>query len=526
MSELPAGFELVNPPPARPAAPQGLPAGFELVQSQAPATHAPPAVDAAHQQARDYLDAHPEAQPGWVSSMANKVGHGATLGFADNIASGLLAVRDYVKHGGDRSLGDYYRLEQAMQDELMKRATEKTGALGTIADIAGGVASGAGLLKGVGAVSEAVPVVSRALGALSPVQKAAAGGAALGGVQAAGDGANPITGAALGAVGGAAGQKVGDAVGGLVSSVMSRGKPQLNPMTTEQLRELGSNLYSRIDNAGGRYTAEGVGDLTGRLEGVIQRLGAEKELAPGVGAIRNILERYTGAGQMTPREVQYLRQVAGNMAGSDVTNKFQRTVGHQLRDAVDNFMWAAKPEHFAGGNLNPTRLAEMLGEANQTWQRYSKSEAIDRAIERATRQTAVTGSGGNIQNQLRQKLSRLVDLRKDWTPEEMAALTRATEGDGLQNLLRLAGKGAPGGNGLSMMLNLGGALHTGGATVPLTLAAQGAKSMSDRMEVNAANKLSEIVRRGGAAPVRTAMRPKPEYAAAAAPAIVGAKRKK
>jgi hypothetical protein len=104
--------------------------------------------DKAHRAARDYLDANPNARPSFNASLANKVGQGVTFGWADEAAAGVTALRDKARDPFGRPLSEYYDLEKAMQDELLRDATAKTGAVGTGAEVVGGLASGLGLAKG------------------------------------------------------------------------------------------------------------------------------------------------------------------------------------------------------------------------------------------------------------------------------------------------------------------------------------------------------------------------------------------
>lgn len=105
-------------------------------------------LDAAHQAARDYLNANPNARPGFDISLANKLGQGVTFGWADEAAAGLSALRDKARDPFGRPLSEYYGLEKAMQDELLKDASKKTGAVGTAAEIVGGLGTGLGAAKG------------------------------------------------------------------------------------------------------------------------------------------------------------------------------------------------------------------------------------------------------------------------------------------------------------------------------------------------------------------------------------------
>lgn len=215
--------------------------------------------DPAHQAARDYLDAHPEARPGFNSSILNKAGQGVTLGWGDEIAAGGRALYDKARHPLSKSLGEYYGLEKAMQDELLRDATAKTGGLGTAAEVAGGLATGLGAAsKGLTLLREGQGLATRALA---------------GGVEGAGYGALQGAGTAEGDK--AKGALGGAAAGGVVGTAM--------PLAIAGLRGVASPIASHYtawrDPAGyaDRKIAQTI-DRSGRSEADIL---AEMQAASG-----------------------------------------------------------------------------------------------------------------------------------------------------------------------------------------------------------------------------------------------------
>lgn len=84
-----------------------------------------PFADAAHQQARAYINEHPELQHGFANSMAGKAVQGMTFGWGDELMAGAGAARDWMRGKGD--IKELYALHQAMQDEQLKDASKTTG---------------------------------------------------------------------------------------------------------------------------------------------------------------------------------------------------------------------------------------------------------------------------------------------------------------------------------------------------------------------------------------------------------------
>lgn len=182
-------------------------------------------LDAQHQAARDYLNANPNTRPSFGSSLANKVGQGVTFGWADEAAAGLSALRDKARDPFGRPLSEYYGLEKAMQDELLKDASKRTGAVGTGAEVLGGLASGLGLAKG------GATLLREGQGLAARI--------AAGGVEGAGYGA-------LQGAGSTEGDKAKGAIGGAVGGgAIGAGLPLLAAGT----RMVGSGVLSNIEAA-------------------------------------------------------------------------------------------------------------------------------------------------------------------------------------------------------------------------------------------------------------------------------------
>ena len=146
---------------------------------------------------------------GWTADNAvRNVVDGATLGFGPRIAA-----------LGDAATGlspDYSTALAQEQNRSAQAMAQSPGGVGTAEQLlgtalpAGAVARGAAL---VGDAAGAVPYLGRI--AASPFAQATAAGATVGGVNAAGTGQDPVTGAILGAGAGAAGSTLARGVGAL-----------------------------------------------------------------------------------------------------------------------------------------------------------------------------------------------------------------------------------------------------------------------------------------------------------------------
>lgn len=495
--------------------------------------------DAAHKQARAWLDAHPEAQHGFANNMLAQGVQGATLGWGDEMRAGLAAARDYVKHPGSKSIKEYYNLEKAMQDEQLKDAQKNTGVFGTAAEIGGSFLPGGLISKGVGAAAklspgaraaaggslEALPAPANTLPAvvggagvpaiagaapeaaqaaraaatgLNPLAAAATEGAIAGGIQGAGDGNNATYGAALGGIGGVAGYGLG--------RVLEKGARAANTspaveqaMSASDIKNMAQREFNKFTNSGGHYTPQMLSDLKATLGQSLMDNSWSVKVAPKVKAVIDEIDKIKqwgqtpGGGVATPKMLQNVRGLIGSVRKS--ADPEERRFGHILMGQFDNFISNPQPQHYVGGNGQ--EAAQSLMNGNKLWAQYSKADALETALGRAERRAASTYAGGNAENAMRQEVRRLYEKRPNgWTPEEMTAINRVIYGDSLQNNARRVGKMlAP--EGIKGLMHVAAAVPTGGATLPLAALGYGAKHYGEKAAANSIEELSRVVRAGG-----------------------------
>jgi hypothetical protein len=132
---------------------------------------------------------------------------------------------------------------------------------------------------------------------------------------------------------------------------------------------------------------------------------------------------------------------------------------------------------------------EIMTAAREANSRYAKAQLLQNAFKKAERQTAATGSGGNILNKYRQAVVRILETPREskwFSADEIAIMDDFVMGDNAENALRRVGKLAPGGNGLMTALNFYA------ATVdPAMLVASGAASAAKAAADNSAMKGSQ-----------------------------------
>lgn len=511
-------------------------------QPKAPVVDSIEQRDAAHQQARDWLDAHPNARHGYANNLLAQGVQGATLGWGDEARAAIGAARDVIKDPfGRRGFFDYYDLEKAMQDEQLKDASKSTGMAGTAAEIAGSFLPGSVIGKGVGAIASrafpaskaaqaatTLPAITGAaegsLPALASLQPAATTaaqrgfsglpramteGAVAGSIQGVGDDSNATYGGILGAAGGGIGYGLGRGLERLAG--FTNTAPRVaQAATTDDLKTAAQSAYDRFTNAGGVFTQQGLNDLAGSVRNRLTEMQWQPELAPKVTAFNRAMERArVGSGApsgtaglnqtATPEQILNLRKIAGKISNSkDAT---ESSYGQAIKEEIDNFLATPREGNYASidGSAPQEQLASDLAEANRLWTQFSKADTVDEGLRRAELRAASTYSGGNENNAMRQELRKIYEARgpESFTPDERAAFETAIRGGRVENVARMLGKLAPSRGGLSTWANIGAGAGTGGATLPLTALAEGAKVVGDRATRRNLEEVSRVIRGGG-----------------------------
>jgi len=166
----------------------------------------------------------------------------------------------------------------------------------------------------------------------------------------------------------------------------------------------------------------------------------------------------------------------------------QRAIGH-----IDDFLDNISPADVIKGD--PKQASQILQEARGNWSAASHIDDIDTRLTRAERQAAKAGTGSNIDNAIRQKISAVLDVTgrtRGYTPEEIAQMERVVRGTPTSNLMRVLGKFGVSG-GLSLLLHAGAAIPSGGATIPIAVAGTIARKIGEKVTQNNAAKISEMI---------------------------------
>ncbi len=179
---------------------------------------------------------------------------------------------------------------------------------------------------------------------------------------------------------------------------------------------------------------------------------------------------------------------------------------------IDRFLGNLQQPDLLAGNAG--RAVPILEAARQNWAAAMRAEDLGVRLTRAERQAAKAGSGSNIDNAIRQKVSAVLDVPQrsvGWTDAEKAAAESVVRGTPTRNALRKVGKLGVG-DGLSLMMHAAAALPTGGASIPVAVGGTIARKVGEALTSREAQRLEEMLRQRsplyrqaqGAAAARTA----------------------
>jgi hypothetical protein len=310
-------------------------------------------------------------------------------------------------------------------------------------------------------------------------------------------------------------EMAGQVVGGLtpsgVARTLERGPAKAASMTVDDLRTAKNDAYKQVDNSGVAYSPAGYDKV---LVDAVNAAHADHISETRHPAAYSFLVDMIGrrGKPVSLTELDQLRQeVRRDLITPSYGNPAKAADAHfgeKYLDAIDNFIDTAKPGDVIAGNAKDGAAAILQARALNT--RLRKAEMISDALYKAKLQAASTGSGGNLNNAIRQQIRAILTnpkRNKAFTKSELANMELLVRQDKTENLLRWLGKFSPGGNGLIGSLEVLGTLHNPSAAV-LPVIGMTAKGIADAGTLRKVNELHQQVI-DGAPPIPQPRKPLP-----------------
>jgi len=409
-----------------------------------------------------------------------------TFGYADKLAGAL---------GGEGT-----EAERAKTGAARDRA----GSAAIAGDVLGGVAGmglGNAAVRGTAAL---VPGATRLAGAASSMMPqtgmmglaarsgAMAGqGAAYGALSATGNDTDVTEGALLGGAAGALGNVAGEGISRGIGKVAGAFNKQPQLPTGPELRNQTSAAYRAADDAGVILTPDATRNAKTTIVDELTNMGYHPKLQPKIAAVLDEMDR-VAEGNVTLKGYDTIRKIAsgayepGNKSNNAMVNKIVRALDD---NPIENNV-------LAGDVAGIGKLKEARG-LNA---RAAKSETVEFAMEKAARNAKATGSGGNLDNEIRKQFRTILNSpakKRGFSKDELAAMEDVVGDKPTREAARLLGKLSPSGNGLMLALQAGAAGASGGMTLPLAGAGVVAKKLAEKATEGSVDDLARIIAAGG-----------------------------
>ena len=260
--------------------------------------------------------------------------------------------------------------------------------------------------------------------------------------------------------------------------------------TADQIRDSAQAAYRQVENT--RLIAS-----EGSLNGLVSatRAGLDQRLL-------------TDVAPRTMRAMDQLEESGGDIAG--IMGVRQRLgeirpsegsdweAAQHVRDSIDNYIETLPDTEIVQGGPGGQQFTQaMLNHARSSWRAYSKLDQVHTALEIGSHRAAVSGTGANSQNAMRQRIREILDSEnksRGFSPETRQQMEDIVVGSWLQNAARYAGKYAPSGpvSGIaSGMAYLGGGP---GAAAAVAIPATIAKYLGTYLTRRAIRQLEDTIR--------------------------------
>ena len=331
-------------------------------------------------------------------------------------------------------------------------------------------------------------------GAGSTIPRAIASGALSGGLYGFGSGeGNPLERVPDAVTGAAVGGAMGGAVRTVANQFAAKAAAKHIP-TTDDLKKVAQAGYKAAENADVIYRPEAMREMAQEVVNDLTEFGYHPQLQPRIKAILSEIERL-GQGNFDYKSLDLLRRMTSN-AGQSL-DPSERAIATKIIGRIDDVMTNPQVRNILMGDA--VSAAQGITQGRNNWAKMRRAEMIDTATIKAERRAASSGTGGNLENTVRQNIRSILDnprKSRGMTQAEIDMAEKVVRGTPAQNILRGVGRLSPTTGGLSAALNVG-ATAVNPMMATFGAVGLGAKTMADRMTMRNVQRLNEMIRSGG-----------------------------
>lgn len=281
----------------------------------------------------------------------------------------------------------------------------------------------------------------------------------------------------------------------VMASMLKKQATKTAAPTLDELTASKNAAYDAADQLGVKYTPQAYGGLVGNVDAAAKGKNLSTTRHPKAASfIEDMKTRFANGASLT--ELDQLRQEVRRdlLRSSDESEQF---FGEIIMDEIDDFIAKAGSKDIVAGDAAAGNAAILNAREANT--RMRKTETVEDAIYRAQMNAASSGSGGNINNTLKQAFKSILlnpSKRRGFSAEEIGVMEDIVKTNKGEDAMRLLGKLAPSGNGLSAWLGILAASQGYGAVPAVGMVA---KALADKATVGKSSQLRADIARGGTA---------------------------
>lgn len=291
--------------------------------------------------------------------------------------------------------------------------------------------------------------------------------------------------------------------GGLLSGVRAAPAMADSVPSTSALKQAAHASYDAAERAGVMVSSDSLNSMVKATKDKLAAEGIHPKLHPNaMAALGSLQDAADAKAPITLKGMDTLRQISSDAIGNSMMAPADKRMSYIVKNNIDDFVNGLKPNDLVGSE-DPQAAIDALNSARGLWSKASKSDVIQKRIDRADVRAGQYSQAGN-ENALRVEFRQLAMNDKAmarFTPSEQDAIRAVSKGGSVTNALRLLGKFSPQGP-VSTAIGAGTGFVAGGppGAIALPLAGALAKAAATKLTQQAALNAAKQMRRGAPAP--------------------------
>ena len=295
--------------------------------------------------------------------------------------------------------------------------------------------------------------------------------------------------------------------GSTIAGGVRMAAPKVAAPSAEALKSASKSGYEAVKGMGVDYASGAVSNLSSSLRRDLENDGIIRELAPKTHAVLDKLGNAPPDSVAPLSSLEAARRTFGH-AAKDFANPTEQLAAKRAQEGLEGFIGAPPNGAVTGGQeASAKSAATTLGAARENYAAAKRSERLSGISDQADLNAAVSHSGQNLDNALRQRVRSILNSPKQragFADEELAALEEVARGTPSRNALRVIGNLAGGGGGLGAVVagaTSGAAGNAVGGPIAGALAGAGvpaagfaAKKLAGALTSKALSRADEMVR--------------------------------